>query len=87
MEAQFDKVYYGIPKIKGLRIQLKGRIRGSKRSRKIVKFTGKLALANRLSRISYNSSAIITKYGSLGIKVISSLYRRLPIERRIIKSN
>lgn len=70
MKAKLDKVLNGKKVLAGFSSQLIGRIRGSNRSRKKVIFWGNLGLQDRLRRIQTKSTAINTRYGSLGVKVI-----------------
>lgn len=76
MKAKLDISCTGEIKIAGLKTQVKGRIRGSSRSRKIVHIWGKLGLQDRLRRVKYESGAINTKFGTLGIKTIVSKYKQ-----------
>ena len=71
-----DKFLKGQIIVDGLRAQLKGRIKGRMRARKAVKTTGNLFLQNRMSRVFYKSSVLLTKYGSLGIKVHGSVIKK-----------
>jgi hypothetical protein len=73
MKAKMDKQLKGKKQVDGIRAQLKGRVRGRMRARKVVKTTGRLSLQNRMSRVLYKSSVLLTKYGSLGIKVHSNV--------------
>ncbi len=75
MKAKLDKILNGKKVIAGLSSQLIGRIRGSNRSRKKVTIWGNLGQQDRLRRILTNSTAINTRYGTLGIKVVCALKR------------
>ena len=76
MKAKLDKAITGKIQIAGLKTQIKGRIWGSNRSRKIVKIWGKLGLQDRLRRVRYVSTAINTRYGTLGVKTTIA-YRKI----------
>jgi ribosomal protein S3 len=68
-----DKNMKGQKLVDGIRAQLKGRIKGRMRARKVVKTAGKLYLQNRMSRVLFKSSVLLTKFGTLGLKVHSSI--------------
>ena len=87
MKAKLDKVLKGKKVIAGFSSQLIGRIRGSNRSRKKVLFWGNLGLQDRLRRIQTKSTAINTRYGTLGVKVICAFkkHTRFKTKRAIFK--
>lgn len=72
MKAQIDREIVGEQEIKGLRIQMKGRIRGKDRKQKKVARYGEQNQQNILSRIDYGAGEVRTKYGVMGIKVQSA---------------
>ncbi len=59
-------------KIKGLTIQMKGRINGSLRKKKIVAIYGNIKQPHKYSNIDYSDTPIQTKFGTIGIKVLKS---------------
>jgi len=69
MKAKFDQIICGKKVISGFTTKVEGRIRGSSRSRKLVYVWGKQGQQDRLRRIQYHSTALNTRYGTLGIKV------------------
>ena len=72
--------------MRGVRVVVKGRIRGMNRKRKKVVQYGKQNQQDRLSRIEYGAGVINTKYGTLGVKVQSAQVReRIRKEERIRK--
>lgn len=76
MKAQIDKEQIGEQKMKGLKIIIKGRIRGGNRKQKKVVQYGKQNQQDRLSRIDYGAGEIRTRYGTLGVKVQSAKERK-----------
>jgi ribosomal protein S3 len=64
----------------GLKTQLVGRIRGSNRSRTKEMIWGNLGLQDRLRRVETNSTAVNSRYGTLGVKVISA-YKRVRVHK------
>ena len=81
MKAQIDKELVGEQRIKGIKIVVKGRIRGKDRKQKRITRYGEQDQQNKLSRIDYVSGQVRTKHGVLGVKVQSAKERR--IERKI----
>lgn len=69
MKAKIDRELVGRKKIKGVEMELRGRIRGKDRASKKEVEYGKQEQGNRLSKISYGEEAIITKYGVLNVRV------------------
>ena len=53
----------------GLKIQLKGRLKGALRARRVVKFQGSLNMQCFSSSLHYHRKDIYTKWGILGVKV------------------
>lgn len=83
MKAQIDKEQIGGQRMKGIKIVVKGRLRGSNRRKKKVMQYGRQNQQDRLSRIEQGGGAIRTKYGTIGVKVQSAKERRgkVKIER------
>ena len=76
MKALIDKEQMGEQRIKGIKIIVKGRIRGGNRKQKKVAQFGEQNQQDVLSRIEYGSGQIRTKYGTLGVKVQSAKERK-----------
>ncbi len=76
MKAQIDKEQMGEQRIKGIKIIVKGRIRGGNRKQKKVVQYGQQNQQDRLSRIELGAGEIRTRYGTLGVKVQSAKERR-----------
>lgn len=76
MKAQIDREQMGEQRLKGLKIVVKGRIRGGNRKQKKVVQYGKQNQQDRLSRIDQGAGVINTRYGTLGIKVQSAKERK-----------
>ena len=56
-------------KIKGLKIQLKGRIRGNRRKKKLTLQFKKSSQTNMKTNLQYEQKIIKTKYGVLGLQI------------------
>lgn len=69
MKAKIDRELVGRKKLKGVEMEIRGRIRGKDRSSKKEVEYGKQEQGNRLSKITYGEEPIITKYGVLNIRV------------------
>ncbi len=69
MKAKLDREQQGIKKIKGVEMELRGRIKGKDRTSKKKVVYGKQEQGNRLSRISYGEEYMITKFGVLNLRV------------------
>lgn len=86
MKAKIDYEIVGKRKVVGVRVAIKGRLRGMSRKRKRVVQYGKQLQQNRVSRISYGAGVIYTKYGTIGVKVQSVSERgRKELGERISK--
>lgn len=83
MKAQIDKGIIGEQRIKGLKLEMKGRIRGKDRKQKKVARYGGQDQQDILSRIDYAMGEVRTKYGVMGIKVQSAKERVKRSEERI----
>lgn len=55
--------------IKGIKLQLKGRIRGNRRKKKLTLHFKKTSTSNLNTNLQYNKSKIKTKYGILGLQI------------------
>lgn len=86
MKAQIDKEQVGGRKMKGIKIVVKGRLRGSNRKKKKVLQYGRQNQQDRLSRIEQGAGAIMTKHGTLGVKVQSAKIRRGKGKRQLIQN-
>jgi hypothetical protein len=75
MKAYIDNQTSGIRTVLGIKTQLVGRIKGSTRSRKLVKIKGNLGAQDVLRRYSMSFQPINTKYGTLGLTVSTSIAR------------
>jgi hypothetical protein len=64
-----DHVFINESKIKGLKIQIKGRFNGAPRSKKRVFEKGRIPLQTVSSKISYSLTHINTSYGVFSVKV------------------
>lgn len=69
MKAIIDRNLVGRKKLKGVEMEIRGRIRGKDRASKKEVEYGKQEQGNRLSKITYGEEAIITKYGVLNVRV------------------
>lgn len=76
VKAQIEKEQIGRQRMKGIKIEVKGRLRGSNRRRKKVMQYGRQNQQDRRSRIEQGAGVIYTKYGILGMKVQSAKERR-----------
>ena len=75
MKARIDREQIGKRKVRGVRVVVKGRLRGMSRKRKRVAEFGKQSQQDRLSRIDYGAGVIYTKSGTIGVKVQSGQIR------------
>ena len=75
MKARIDKGIVGEQRIKGIKIEMKGRIRGKDRKQKKVARYGGQDQQDILSRIDYAAGEVRTRYGVMGIKVQSAKER------------
>jgi len=57
------------PFLQGIRIQVKGRVNGSERSRKETFQAGNISLQSTSNKLSYSNQAMFTIYGVCGLKV------------------
>ena len=57
------------PSLSGIRLQVKGRINGSERSRKEVFQTGNISLQTATNKLNYCCTSAFTVYGTCGLKV------------------
>jgi|KNS12Surf_metaT_2_FD_contig_61_5251345_length_2266_multi_2_in_0_out_0_3 hypothetical protein len=57
------------PSLSGIRLQVKGRINGSERSRKEVFQTGNISLQTATNKLNYCCTSAFTIYGTCGLKV------------------
>lgn len=71
MKAKIDYEIVGKRKVIGVRVAIKGRLRGMSRKKKRVVQYGKQLQQDRVSRISYGAGVLYTKYGTIGVKVQS----------------
>lgn len=83
MKARIDKGIVGEQRIKGIKIEMKGRIRGKDRKQKKVARYGGQDQQDILSRIDYAAGEVRTKYGVMGIKVQSAKERVKKVISRI----
>lgn len=70
----FLSYFTSFKKIKGIKIQLKGRIRGNRRKKKLTLNFKKTSSSNLHTNLQYTKSAIKTKYGILGLQIWVSTY-------------
>lgn len=82
MKAKIDRELVGRKKIKGVEMEIRGRIRGKERASKKEVEYGKQEQGNRLSKISYGEEAIITKYGVLNVRAKSAKEVVVPQRRK-----
>lgn len=75
MKAKIDREVVGKQRIKGLRIEMNGRIRGKERKQTKVALLGGQDQQDILSRIDYAAGEVRTKFGVMGIKVQSAKER------------
>lgn len=85
MKAQIDREQTGEQRTKGIKITVKGRIRGRNRKRKKVIQIGRQDQQDRLSRIDEGRGEIRTRYGVMGIKVQRAKEREGREEQERIK--
>lgn len=64
-----DKKHFKASRIKGLKIQIKGRIGGVPRSRKRIFEKGRIPLQTIMTSVNYSIIHIHTSYGAFGLKV------------------
>lgn len=76
VKAQIEKEQIGRQRMKGIKIEVNGRLRGSNRRRKKVMRYGRQNQQDRRSRIEQGAGIIYTKYGIIGMKVQSAKERR-----------
>ena len=65
----FLTYFKSFKKIKGIKIQLKGRIRGNRRKKKLTLQYKKTSTSNLHTNLQYKQSLIKTKYGILGLQI------------------
>lgn len=85
MEAQLDKSTRRRTRIAGLKLELRGRINGATRSQKKTVQYGRQDQQHTQTQIEYATETIITKYGTLGLKVQSMREQKPEREKSIIK--
>jgi ribosomal protein S3 len=56
-------------KLKGIKIQVKGRLNGQDRKQKVSFSIGCLALQDLNTFVDFSSNKVLTRYGVLGLKV------------------
>jgi len=67
--ANTDNMRFKDSKVKGLKIQIKGRLDGAPRSRKRIFEKGRIPLQTISSSVNYSLVHINTTYGAFGLKV------------------
>jgi len=73
MKAKIDQEQTGEKKVKGVEMQIVGRIKGANRaSKKEIKY-GKQNQQDRVSKIDQGAGGINTKYGTVGIRIKRAL--------------